>query len=615
MSHEMVNKILIEEYPKMEGVEGWLFYKASGGHGRRKLLAIPPDIDGYTGRLIRSVSGAGKTTMYIVPLQQDLDLTPLPSDATEFQKMPKAACQVCKENMPLHILALHIEDCMESAADDDDVNAYNREDIAKQYMYMDCQNEVQVLSVTNSPPVHPNKESRDCDQDRKECPICCACFPSDEIVLHASLCGESLQDTLNYSSDSCVLHEGSLSMADMSSDDDVLQWLASQVDASKDFKICITRDNLFQRGLIQWQRQKKGSPVNKLNVTFIGEAGIDTGALSKEFLTEMMHGIERRLFEGSGKKGKSLVYSICDLENGFYRTAGEIFSVSLAQGGPAPCFFRNWCYQFLTTGDFDDLQLTKDDLDDLEYALLIERVESATDLTQFTDEIVSCGYTGLLKLDQKDSIIRAIVLHATMRLTPMLQQIRNGMKVYNLLDVIGKHQTLCSNLFVPKEDDDRPDADYIMSILVPELSEKGSPRQARENAIINFLQDFLQDLEITGQNEDQQMCEPLTQEELLSQEGHWNQQTHVSLSVPTVMQWLTGQRHKPLLPSERADFKINLRFEHHCNEKMPGHQICFPLVSACTNTITIPVEHMKTYKEFRDILTVAIRMGRDFGRV
>lgn len=69
------------------------------------------------------------------------------------------------------------------------------------------------------------------------------------------------------------------------SDDDVLQWLASQVDASKDFKICITRDNLVQRGLIQWQRQKKGSPVNKLNVTFIGEAGIDTGALSKEFLT------------------------------------------------------------------------------------------------------------------------------------------------------------------------------------------------------------------------------------------------------------------------------------------------------------------------------------------
>lgn len=59
------------------------------------------------------------------------------------------------------------------------------------------------------------------------------------------------------------------------------------------------------------------------------------------------------------------------------RTAGEVFSVSLAQGGPAPCFFRNWCYQFLTTGDFDALQLTKDDVDDLEYALLIERVSTS----------------------------------------------------------------------------------------------------------------------------------------------------------------------------------------------------------------------------------------------
>ena len=36
---------------------------------------------------------------------------------------------------------------------------------------------------------------------------------------------------------------------------------------------------------------------------------------------EMMHGIERRLFADSGKKGKSPVYSMCDLKNGFYRFA------------------------------------------------------------------------------------------------------------------------------------------------------------------------------------------------------------------------------------------------------------------------------------------------------
>ncbi|KAJ8014561.1 hypothetical protein DPEC_G00041520 [Dallia pectoralis] len=82
---------------------------------------------------------------------------------------------------------------------------------------------------------------------------------TDDIALHASLCGES------------VLCKESVPMADIS----------SLVDASKDFKICINRDDLIQRGFIQWQRQKKGSPANKVNVTFIGEAGIDTGVLRK----------------------------------------------------------------------------------------------------------------------------------------------------------------------------------------------------------------------------------------------------------------------------------------------------------------------------------------------
>lgn len=44
---------------------------------------IPPDSDGYTGTLLRSVTGSGKNTLYIVPLQHEFDLTPLPPDAIE----------------------------------------------------------------------------------------------------------------------------------------------------------------------------------------------------------------------------------------------------------------------------------------------------------------------------------------------------------------------------------------------------------------------------------------------------------------------------------------------------------------------------------------------------
>lgn len=57
------------------------------------------------------------------------------------------------------------------------------------------------------------------------------------------------------------------------------------MDNSKDFKICVSRTDFFQRAMVQWQRQKKGTPGNTLRVTFLGEAGVDSGAIRKEFLT------------------------------------------------------------------------------------------------------------------------------------------------------------------------------------------------------------------------------------------------------------------------------------------------------------------------------------------
>lgn len=63
--------------------------------------------------------------------------------------------------------------------------------------------------------------------------------------------------------------------------------LEKKVDTSRSFNINVTREDLFQRGLKQWARQKQASPKNLLRVSFIGENGIDQGALRKEFLTGM----------------------------------------------------------------------------------------------------------------------------------------------------------------------------------------------------------------------------------------------------------------------------------------------------------------------------------------
>ncbi|AWP02082.1 Hypothetical protein SMAX5B_002912 [Scophthalmus maximus] len=122
MSHEEFIGLLQNEYPKMQGLKGgWLLYKATGGQGKRRLIMIPPDSDAYTGTLIRSATTAGKITLYISPLQHEFDLSPLPPDAIEFQSMPRAQCQTCNVSFPLQILALHVQECMESQAGSEDI--------------------------------------------------------------------------------------------------------------------------------------------------------------------------------------------------------------------------------------------------------------------------------------------------------------------------------------------------------------------------------------------------------------------------------------------------------------------------------------------------------------
>lgn len=49
--------------------------------------------------------------LYIVPLQEEFDLTPLPHDAQEFSLMPKAECKKCQKIMPLQLLAVHVKQC------------------------------------------------------------------------------------------------------------------------------------------------------------------------------------------------------------------------------------------------------------------------------------------------------------------------------------------------------------------------------------------------------------------------------------------------------------------------------------------------------------------------
>ncbi|XP_065818121.1 uncharacterized protein zgc:112966 [Labrus bergylta] len=403
------------------------------------------------------------------------------------------------------------------------------------------------------------------------------------------------------------------------------------------FYIAVSRQSMFERGLVQWQRQKKASPANQLRVLFLGEAGIDTRALRKEFLTgKMIAGIEQKFFE-KGSNGGRPNYSLSDLDKGHFRTVGEIMASSLAQGEPAPNFIVLWCYKVLCTGYLNFDNLDKDSVGDAQYTDLLTRsphtsldlfldttirwsvsfqVEAATEATiqSLTEEILICGYTGLIHVEKREEIIWSIVLHAHLRLLLILLQIRDGLKLYGLLEIMAKHPGICQPLFVPRLEM-KADADFIISVCQADFSERGTNREHLEVTLMNHLQDFLQELE-QGKPQMRLLTEVQAQVHcltVLSLRGPTVESeveaSGPQLTVEAFLQWITGQGHVPVLQEEKIRFKVNVKFEHHCESHFGEHRICYPNVAACINTITFHVKHMTSFKYFKEVLVEAFHLA------
>ncbi|KAL6491379.1 hypothetical protein MHYP_G00017240 [Metynnis hypsauchen] len=234
MTHSEFSILVKKQFPKMDSLSGgWLLYKSTGGNGRRRLIVIPPDSEGYTGSTIRSATGGGKTTLYIAPLQEELDVTPLPNDAKEFALMPKEKCKTCNKMMPIQILILHVRDCSQTSSEEDKRNS------------KECSDEEEEVQIVRTLPGNVETEI-----PKEQCPICHTPFPADEVEFHASFCGESPECSPRPSQDPVASGQS------VKSEEEFLQWLSCQVDTSKDFHLCVTRANMFQRGLRLWQRQK-----------------------------------------------------------------------------------------------------------------------------------------------------------------------------------------------------------------------------------------------------------------------------------------------------------------------------------------------------------------------
>ena len=159
------------------------------------------------------------------------------------------------------------------------------------------------------------------------------------------------------------------------------------------------------------------------------------------------------------------------VQNDGFRTCGEIVAVSLAQGGPPPCFLEKCAYE-ATFKEFHMTNIGEENLTFKEKQLLSE---VRSDCQKHTDLIIDNGYTGAIK---EENFIRSLQVSFVSRRCLYMKEFMLGLSSYGLDQMIIQNPLVCQPLFVAGDlkEDVTPDADYLFSLLEPHYSREGTSR-------------------------------------------------------------------------------------------------------------------------------------------
>ena len=122
----------------------------------------------------------------------------------------------------------------------------------------------------------------------------------------------------------------------MNSVQEVVRYLASKVDPSESL-LTVRRGAGIFRVVSLWQRQARlGSPDRAIRINYLGEYGIDSGAMAKEFFSDSISDIGKQMFPFGSPLSSTL-----HVKNGNFKACGQLVAASIAQGGPAPTFLAD----------------------------------------------------------------------------------------------------------------------------------------------------------------------------------------------------------------------------------------------------------------------------------
>ena len=180
---------------------------------------------------------------------------------------------------------------------------------------------------------------------------------------------------------------------------------------------------------------------------------------------------------------------------------------------------------------------------------MLDQIKS--DVLQFQDTIIDHGYTRQINQANADSIISSAVVCIISRRMLCLNELRRGLNLFGLADIVSNHSQVIRSLFVSGQQI-AVDADYVLSLIKPEFSDEGSSRRVEEEHMMDYFQNFLMELEDEKQNGD---SEALTwaagdsNEKTVENTSNACENENFSMqdiSPRGVLGWITGVKHRSL---------------------------------------------------------------------
>ncbi|KAI7789827.1 uncharacterized protein LOC130549524 [Triplophysa rosa] len=461
--------VLLKEFPKLKEGGGFELLRPYGATRTKTLQVIPCPSEGYTPHYLQDTIGLHTATVYVRPLQKDLDRE---SSEPKCGSGPPVQCIYCKETFSHAEIQDHVDKCILSAKE----KAAEREKNGSSGG-QNCDRQ-DIINVEDSD--HVFEDSCSSIQDHNE-----------QVSERSQNSREQSHDlALEGTSNSSVLKFGSEDTEDWRTEPDlnragyifrrsILQEVEDQPDLVAKMDLLKSPEER-EREILTFYKHTVTNWARPLSVLLMGDSAIGDG-VKRHFLSFVMsrdqYGFDLNL-ENCGRtiffngQEDHLVPSTSRLllDSDLFRVIGRMIGHSFLHGGPLLTGLSRSLFSLLLGQKDEPAVLELEDCPDTDVTEIVSLLQGCVNLTKDEQDRVNSLAVNwdLPPVNERNRkwLAQSVLYHAVIvRREKQIRQIRQGLKDTRVLRMIKERSALIDVLF-PRASAQRIEPEMILDRII-----------------------------------------------------------------------------------------------------------------------------------------------------